>query len=112
MVSINKNKIIKLLGNQGSKPLKTNEILKKLGLGKEYKSELKRTLRDLYQNGQLKRLRGGRVTVRNNAPIKPDKNSYNAKARLIGKIHKIHKELYFVPRDDKLPTIELKNSRN
>ena len=122
MDSKNKNKIVELLGNPGTKPLKVNEILKKLRLGTEYKAEIKKTVQILCQEGKLKRLKGGRVTLRKgilnkpkknfDKPVKPDGSSDKAKARLIGKIHKKNNIYFFSPRDDKLPTIEIKNSNN
>jgi len=111
MSRINKNKIIEILDRPDTKPLKTNDLLKKLGLGKEYKTEIKKALRMLYQDGKINRLRGGRVTLRRQVSKKPDIGKDTKTARLIGKIQKRHNKYFFSPRDDKLPTIELKNSK-
>ena len=88
MRSIQKENILELLGRPGVKPLKLNEILQKLDLGGHKKSELKRAVRLLHQEGKIKRLRGGRITLRKANIAKPKEPKPSQKATLIGKVQK------------------------
>lgn len=113
-----KQKIIKLLSEPNYSPLKVNEILLKLGIGRDERKKLKNILKKMTVSKVILKLNSGGYIINNNkkSPNKSsrDKSKLSVKdnAWLIGKILKKNNEYFFEPRGDNLPTVEVGNTKN
>jgi ribonuclease R len=110
----NKQKIIKLLSNPDYAPLKVNEILLRLGMGRDERKQIKNLLKKMTVSKTILKLSSGGYVINNNKKNKKGNTSDNNKDRswLIGKILKKHNNYLFEPRADNLPTVEVNNTNN
>ena len=113
-----KQKIINLLSEPNYSPLKVNEILLKLGIGRDERKKLKNILKKMTVSKVILKLNSGGYIINNNKKSpksnSKEKSKLNGKdnAWLIGKILKKNNEYFFEPRGDNLPTVEVGNTKN
>ncbi len=113
-----KQRIIKLLSKPDYAPLKVNEILLKLGMGRDERKKIKNLLKKMTVAKVILKLNSGGYIL--NSKNKTPKGSSKATGKLnsksnawlIGKILKKHDEYFFEPRGDNLPTVEVGNTKN
>jgi len=113
-----KQKIINLLSKPEYAPLKANEILLKLGLGRDERKKIKNILKRMTVAKAILKLNSGGYILNNKKKavkeISKPKGKLNGKSNawLIGKITKKNDEYFFEPRGDNLPTVEVGNTKN
>ena len=113
-----KQRITNLLSFPDYSPLKANEIVLKLGLGKDERKKIKNILKKMTVAKQIIKLKGGGYILNNKKKkVKDNTKSavkLNSKGNswLIGKILKKNNKYFFEPRGDNLPTIEVSNTKN
>lgn len=116
--------IEKLLKNSKYKTMRSKEISKHLGMPKESRPLLKKVLRKMVSAGRLRRVNGGRFAVSSDLPVNKKHEVNNKhekpasrpkvqlsellkKGKVLGKYVRTGKSGKVVPKDDKLPDINL-----
>ena len=113
-----KQRIIKLLSKPDYAPLKVNEILLKLGMGRDERKKIKNLLKKMTVAKVILKLNSGGYILNSKNKTPKSKSKAAGKlnsisnAWLIGKILKKHDEYFFEPRGDNLPTVEVGNTKN
>jgi len=112
--------IERLLKNSKYKTMRSKEISKHLGMPKEARPILKKVLREMVSDGKLKRVNGGKFAVTGFEKItKQEKTPTRPKASLsellkegkvLGKYVKTGKTGEVIPKDDKMPHINLNHN--
>ena len=112
-----KKRIINLLSVPEYTPLKANEIVLKLGMGKDERKKIKNILKKMTVAKQIIKLNSGDYIINNRKKSEKNKTK-SAKlisknnAWLLGKILKKNNKYFFEPRADDLPTIQVSNTKN
>jgi len=113
-----KQRIINLLSIPDYAPLKVNEILLKLGMGRDERKKIKNLLKKMTVAKVILKLNSGGYIINNKKKMVKEKSKSTGKlntkdnAWLIGKILKKNDEYFFEPRGDNLPTVEVGNTKN
>lgn len=113
-----KQRIINLLSIPDYAPLKVNEILLKLGMGRDERKKIKNLLKKMTVAKVILKLNSGGYIINNKKKMVKEKSKSTGKlntkdnAWLIGKILKKNDEYIFEPRGDNLPTVEVGDTKN
>ena len=119
------NDLLRLLRNSGNRPMRFKEISARLGISEEAKHVIKKILKEMVSNGKLRKVQGGKYATSEYKNKKKSDVAFPSKPivglmkgdRILGKYIKTGKTGKLVPKDEKLPSLELlpdeiKNLRN
>ena len=113
-----KKRIINLLSVPDYSPLKANEIVLKMGMGKDQRKKIKNILKKMTTAKAIIKLKSGGYIINNKKKTGKDKNRSSGKlhsrdnAWLLGKILKKDSKYFFEPRAEELPTIQVGDTKN
>lgn len=123
MKNPNKDDILKLLNNSGSRPMRARELQHRLKIPKENSREFKSLLRSLVDDGVVKRVKGGKYISSDDGKGSGNKGKSSRKkdqkkdksqsvippkkSKIVGKLVKKRKDCVVLPKDKDLPKITI-----
>lgn len=106
--------VLSLFKNQKNRPMRSKEILKRLGVPNEGRSLFKKVLRKMVSQGKISRIDGGKYIITASKKSDNGPRASNGSGRglvktgnIIGKFVKTGKTGKFIPRDERIPEIFL-----
>lgn len=116
-----KEEIINFLKSTGSRPVRIREMQHKLDIPKDKRSDFKKILRSLVDEGSVKRVKGGKYIPaegskrddgnkerkKENRKSESRKDLPSKKSKIVGKLVKKRKDCVVLPKDDDIPKINI-----